>query len=67
MFRVLLRVLLKGASDSQLGLLVTRILDTFPGASIDEIKTPETVTTDITASSDDALLRANADDKEMSG
>ena len=47
--------------------LVARILDIFPGASIDEIKTPETATTKITAGSDDALLRANADDEEMSG
>ena len=47
--------------------LVARIFDIFPGASIDEIKAPETATTPITASSDDALLRANADDEGMSG
>ena len=47
--------------------LVSRILDIFPGASIDEIKTLENATTEITADSDEALLRANADDEEMSG
>ena len=47
--------------------LVASILDAFPGASIDEIKTPEIANTGITASSDDALLIANADDEEMSG
>ena len=47
--------------------LVARILDIFPGASIDEIKTPETSTTNITGGNDDALLTANADEEEMSG
>ena len=47
--------------------LVARILDIFPGASIDEIKTPETSTTYITAGSDDALLKASADEEEISG
>ncbi len=47
--------------------LVSRILDIFPGASIDEIKSPEIATTSTTANSDDALLKASADDEEMSG
>jgi DNA polymerase-3 subunit gamma/tau len=47
--------------------LVARILDIFPGASIDEIKTPETATISIRAVGDDALLEANTDDEEMSG
>ena len=47
--------------------LVARILDTFPGASIDEIKTPETSTTNITGGNDDGLLTASADEEEMSG
>ncbi len=47
--------------------LVARILDIFPGASIDEIKSPETTTTSITPGRDYALLRANADEEEMSG
>ena len=47
--------------------LVARILDIFPGASIDEIKTLETSTANITAGSHDALLTASADDEEMSG
>ena len=47
--------------------LVARILDTFPGASIDEIKTPESVTDKITAGSDNKILKAIADDEERSG
>jgi DNA polymerase-3 subunit gamma/tau len=47
--------------------LVARILDIFPGASIDEIKTPETTITSLTASSDDTLFTPNDDDEEMSG
>ena len=47
--------------------LVARILNIFPGASIDEIKTPEASTTYITAGSDDALLTASADEGEISG
>ena len=47
--------------------LVARILDIFPGASIDEIKTPETSTTNITADSDNAVLKASADEEELSG
>ena len=47
--------------------LGARILDIFPGASIDEIKTPETSTTNITGGNDDALLTASADEEEMSG
>ena len=47
--------------------LVARILDIFPGASIDEIKTPETSTTNITGGGDDALLTASADEGEISG
>ena len=47
--------------------LVARILDIFPGASIDEIKIPETLTTNITGGSGDALLTASADEEEMSG
>ena len=47
--------------------LVARILDVFPGASIDEIKTPETSTTNITIDSDNAVLKAGADEEELSG
>ena len=47
--------------------LVARILDIFPGAIIDEIKTSETSNTYITARSDDALLTASADEREVSG
>ena len=47
--------------------LVARILDIFPGASIDEIKTPETATAEITVGCDDALSGANTDDEEMLG
>ena len=47
--------------------LVARILDIFPGASIDEIKTPETATAEITIGCDDALSRTNTDDEEMLG
>ena len=47
--------------------LVARILDIFPGASIDEIKTPETATTDTITGSDDTTLTATANDEEMSG
>ena len=47
--------------------LVARILDIFPGASIDEIKTPETSITNITGGNDDGLLTASADEEEMSG
>ncbi len=47
--------------------LVARILDVFPGASIDEIKNPETTITEITVGSNDALLGTNADDEEMLG
>ena len=43
--------------------LVARILDIFPGAIIDEIKTPETSTTYITTGNDDALLTASADEE----
>ncbi len=47
--------------------LVAQILDIFPGASIDEIKTPETAIIGNATGSDDALLRANTDDEEMLG
>ena len=47
--------------------LVASILDMFPGASIDEIGSPETATPEITAVVDDALLKASADDEEMLG
>ena len=50
--------------------LVARILDIFPGASIDEIKSPEMTLTSAAGSSDDALLLTemnDADGGEMSG
>jgi DNA polymerase-3 subunit gamma/tau len=47
--------------------LVASILDAFPGASIDEIKTPETTITRRTANSDDTVFTTNDDDEEMSG
>jgi DNA polymerase-3 subunit gamma/tau len=47
--------------------IVARILDIFPGASIDEIKAPETAATNIITGSNDTLLRANTDDEEISG
>jgi len=47
--------------------LVASILDAFPGASIDEIKTPEPIITRRTANSDDTVFTTNDDDEEMSG
>jgi DNA polymerase-3 subunit gamma/tau len=49
--------------------LVTQILDIFPGASIDEIKIPETPDAAVTLVDDNGLLMAgqNNDDEEMSG
>ena len=49
--------------------LVAQILDIFPGASIDEIKNPETTDTTVTLPDDNGLLEArqNSDDEEMSG
>ena len=50
--------------------LVAQILDIFPGASIDEIKNPETTDAAITLADDNGLLEAgqnNDDDEEMSG
>ena len=46
--------------------LVARIMDIFPGANIDEIKTPETAITSPTVDSDDTLL-PKIDEEEMSG
>ena len=46
--------------------LVARILDVFPGASIDEIKTPETANAEITAHSDKTILETDADNEKMS-
>ena len=50
--------------------LVAQILDIFPGASIDEIKIPETPDAALTLVDDNGLLEAgqnNDDDEEMSG
>jgi len=49
--------------------LVAQILDIFPGASIDEIKNPETTDAAVTLPDDNGLLEAgqNSDDEEMSG
>ena len=50
--------------------LVAQILDIFPGASIDEIKNPETTDAAGTLADDNGLLEAgqnNDDDEEMSG
>jgi len=49
--------------------LVVQILDIFPGASIDEIKNPETTDAAVTLPDDNGLLEAgqNSDDEEMSG
>ena len=49
--------------------LVAQILDIFPGASIDEIKNPETADTATIPTDDDGLLETEqtADDEEMSG
>jgi DNA polymerase-3 subunit gamma/tau len=50
--------------------LVVQILDIFPGASIDEIKNPETTDAAGTLADDNGLLDAgqnNDDDEEMSG
>ena len=50
--------------------LVARILDMFPGASIDEIKSPEITIALAAGSNDDAMLLAeldNDDDEEMLG
>ena len=50
--------------------LVAQILDIFPGASIDEIKNPETTDAAGTLADDNGLLEAgqnNGDDEEMSG
>ena len=50
--------------------LVAQILDIFPGASIDEIKNPETTDAAVTLADDNGLLEAgqnNDDDEEMSG
>jgi DNA polymerase-3 subunit gamma/tau len=50
--------------------LVVQILDIFPGASIDEIKNPETPDAAVTLPDDNGLLEAgqnNDDDEEMSG
>ena len=50
--------------------LVAQILDIFPGASIDEIKNPETPDAAVTLVDDNGLLEAgqnNDDDEEMSG
>ena len=49
--------------------LVAQILDIFPGASIDEIKNPETPDAAVTLVDDNGLLAAgqNNDDEEMSG
>ena len=49
--------------------LVAQILDIFPGASIDEIKNPETTDAAVTLVDDNGLLEAgqNNDDEEMSG
>ena len=49
--------------------LVAQILDIFPGASIDEIKNPETTDASGTLADDNGLLEAgqNNDDEEMSG
>jgi len=47
--------------------LVAQILDIFPGASIDEIKNPETTDAAVTLPDDNGLLEAgqNSDDEEM--
>jgi DNA polymerase-3 subunit gamma/tau len=49
--------------------LVAQILDIFPGASIDEIKTPKTPDAAVTLIDDNGLLAAGQDndDEEMSG
>ena len=49
--------------------LVAQILDIFPGASIDEIKNPETTDAAVTPADDNGFLEAgqNNDDEEMSG
>lgn len=49
--------------------LVAQILDIFPGASIDEIKNPETTDAAVTLADYNGLLEAgqNNDDEEMSG
>ena len=46
--------------------LVASILDAFPGASIDEIKTPATIITRRTVNSDDTVFTTNDDGEEMS-